>query len=215
MMSPERIRSFIESLEPECPQWLTDLEQQALADMVPIIRKETQQLLRFLVRYQKPEQILEVGTAVGFSALLMWEASGKSARITTIENYEKRIPIARENFAKNGADAQITLLEGDAAEVLKTLDGAYPMIFMDAAKGQYSAFLPDVLRLLSPGGLLITDNVLQDGDLLESRYAVTRRDRTIHARMRDYLYELMHSDVLDSTILNVGDGMALSVKKST
>ena len=213
MMSPERIRSFIESLEPECPQWLTDLEQQALADMVPIIRKETQQLLRFLVRYQKPEQILEVGTAVGFSALLMWEASGKSARITTIENYEKRIPIARENFAKNGADAQITLLEGDAAEVLKTLDGAYPMIFMDAAKGQYSAFLPEVLRLLSPGGLLITDNVLQDGDLLESRYAVTRRDRTIHARMRDYLYELMHSDVLDSTILNVGDGMALSVKK--
>ena len=215
MMSPERIRSFIESLEPECPQWLTDLEQQALADMVPIIRKETQQLLRFLVRYQKPEQILEVGTAVGFSALLMWEASGKSARITTIENYEKRIPIARENFAKNGADAQITLLKGDAAEVLKTLDGAYPMIFMDAAKGQYSAFLPEVLRLLSPGGLLITDNVLQDGDLLESRYAVTRRDRTIHARMRDYLYELMHSDVLDSTILNVGDGMALSVKKST
>ena len=215
MMSPERIRSFIESLEPECPQWLTDLERQALADMVPIIRKETQQLLRFLVRYQKPEQILEVGTAVGFSALLMWEASGKSARITTIENYEKRIPIARENFAKNGADAQITLLKGDAAEVLKTLDGAYPMIFMDAAKGQYSAFLPEVLRLLSPGGLLITDNVLQDGDLLESRYAVTRRDRTIHARMRDYLYELMHSDVLDSTILNVGDGMALSVKKST
>ena len=215
MMSPERIRSFIESLEPECPQWLTDLEQQALADMVPIIRKETQQLLRFLVRYQKPEQILEVGTAVGFSALLMWEASGKSARITTIENYEKRIPIARENFTKNGADAQITLLEGDAAEVLKTLDGAYPMIFMDAAKGQYSAFLPEMLRLLSPGGLLITDNVLQDGDLLESRYAVTRRDRTIHARMRDYLYELMHSDVLDSTILNVGDGMALSVKKST
>lgn len=215
MINAERIRSFIESLEPEAPQWLTDLERQAITDMVPIIRKETQQLLRFLVRYHKPEQILEVGTAVGFSALLMWEASGKSTRITTIENYEKRIPIARENFVKNGADAQITLLEGDAAEVLKTLDGTYPMVFMDAAKGQYSAFLPEVLRLLAPGGLLITDNVLQDGDLLESRYAVTRRDRTIHARMRDYLYELMHSDLLDSTILNVGDGMALSVKKLT
>ena len=203
MISAERIRSFIESLEPECPQWLTDLEQQAVADMVPIIRKETQQLLRFLVRYSKPEQILEVGTAVGFSALLMWEASGRTARITTIENYEKRIPIARANFVKNGAQ-----------EVLKTLDGTYPMIFMDAAKGQYSAFLPEVLRLLAPGGLLITDNVLQDGDLLESRYAVTRRDRTIHARMREYLYELMHSEMLDSTILNVGDGMALSVKKT-
>ncbi|MBR6157026.1 MAG: O-methyltransferase [Lachnospiraceae bacterium] len=214
MISAERIRSFIESLEPECPQWLTDLEQQAVADMVPIIRKETQQLLRFLVRYSKPEQILEVGTAVGFSALLMWEASGRTARITTIENYEKRIPIARANFVKNGADAQITLLEGDAQEVLTTLDGTYPMIFMDAAKGQYSAFLPEVLRLLAPGGLLITDNVLQDGDLLESRYAVTRRDRTIHARMREYLYELMHSEMLDSTILNVGDGMALSVKKT-
>ena len=155
MISAERIRSFIESLEPECPQWLTDLEQQAVADMVPIIRKETQQLLRFLVRYSKPEQILEVGTAVGFSALLMWEASGRTARITTIENYEKRIPIARANFVKNGADAQITLLEGDAQEVLKTLDGTYPMIFMDAAKGQYSAFLPEVLRLLAPGGLLV------------------------------------------------------------
>ncbi len=214
MISSERISSFIESLEPARPVWLDDLERQALADMVPIIRKETQQLLRFLVKYVNPEQILEVGTAVGFSALLMWEASGKKAQITTIENYEKRIPIARENFAKNGADAQITLLEGDAAEVLKTLDGQYRMIFMDAAKGQYSAFLPEVLRLLAPGGMLITDNVLQDGDLLESRYAVTRRDRTIHARMRDYLYELMHNELLDSTILNVGDGMALSVKKS-
>ena len=213
MISAERISSFIGSLEPEGPQWLEELREQALADAVPIIRTETQQLLRFLVKYHKPERILEVGTAVGFSALLMWEAAGRNIPVTTIENYEKRIPIARENFAKNGAAEQITLLEGDAAEVLRTLSGPYPMIFMDAAKGQSPAFLPEVTRLLSPGGLLITDNVLQDMDLPESRYAVTRRDRTIHARMRDYLYELMHSTVFDSTILNVGDGVALSVKK--
>jgi predicted O-methyltransferase YrrM len=164
VINAERIRSFIESLEPAHPQWLDDLERQAIEDQVPVIRKETQQLLRFLVKYINPEQILEVGTAVGFSALLMWEASGKRARITTIENYEKRIPIARENFVKNGADEQIKLLEGDAAEVLKTLEGTYSLVFMDAAKGQYSAFLPEVIRLLAPGGMLVTDNVLQDGD---------------------------------------------------
>ena len=214
MRGAERISSFIESLETERPQYLEDLETQALQDAVPIVRKETQQLLRFLVKYHKPQRILEVGTAVGFSALLMWEASERQAQITTIENYEKRIPIAKANFAKCGAQEQITLLEGDAAEVLKDLQGSYDLVFMDAAKGQYSAFLPEVLRLLKTGGLLITDNVLQEGDLLESRYAVVRRDRTIHARMREYLYELMHSEVLDSTVLNVGDGMALSVKKT-
>ena len=126
--------------------------------------------------------------------------------------YEKRIPLAKENFRRAGKQDQITLLEGDALELLKELTGPYDFIFMDAAKGQYIYFLSDILRLLAPGGLLVSDNVLQDGDILESRYAVTRRNRTIHSRMREYLYELKHNDLLQTDILPVGDGVTVSVR---
>ena len=212
MRRSDRIASFIESLQPALPDWLEDIESRAVKDDVPIIRKETAALLTFMVRTRRPARILEVGSATGYSALLMWNASGGSVKIDTIEKYEKRIPIAEENF-KNTAGDMITLYAGDAAEVLPTLTQEYDMIFMDAAKGQYLSFLPEVLRLLKSGGILITDNVLQEGDVMESRYAVCRRDRTIHSRMRDYLYELMHNEALESTILSGGDGMAISYKK--
>ena len=136
-----------------------------------------------------------------------------AAHITTIEKYEKRIPVARENFEKSGQKERITFLTEDAADVLPKLDGGYDFIFMDAAKGQYLSFLPEVKRLLAPGGVLLSDNVLQDGDILESRYAVTRRNRTIHARMREFLYEIKHDPELDTVILTVGDGVSISVKK--
>jgi len=209
----ERIASYIASLSVGNSELINQIEKEALEDQVPIIRKETQGLLRFLIHSFKPESILEVGAAVGFSSLFMWEASGKRTKITTIENYDKRIPVARANFERAGASKDITLIEGDAMEVLKELEGQYPFIFMDAAKAQYINYLPEVTRLLSDGGILITDNVLQDGDVLQSRYGVTRRDRTIHSRMREYLYELTHSDVYTTSIINCGDGMALSVKK--
>ncbi len=166
-----------------------------------------------LLLVKRPMRVLEVGTAVGFSALLMSEYLPEGAVITTIENYEKRIPIARENFRRAGKEEQITLLPGDAAEVLKTLEEPYDFIFMDAAKGQYIHFLPEVLRLLTPGGLLVSDNVMQDGSVIESRFCVERRDRTIHARMREYLYELKHHALLETSIVPLGDGVALSVKK--
>jgi predicted O-methyltransferase YrrM len=134
------------------------------------------------------------------------------ADITTIENYDKRIPIARENFVRFGKQDKIKLIEGDALKILPTLDGTYDFIFMDAAKGQYINYLPDILRLLSSGGILVSDNVLQDGDIIESKYAVVRRDRTIHTRMRDYLYELKHNDSLTTVILPVGDGITVSVR---
>ena len=136
----------------------------------------------------------------------------KDGRITTIEKYEKRIPIAKQNFKTAGREDKITLLEGDAAEILAELSQPFDFIFMDAAKGQYMHFLPDVLRLLAPGGLLVSDNVLQEGNIIESRYAVCRRDRTIHARMREYLYTLTHHDELETVVLPVGDGATLSVK---
>ncbi len=212
MIIDERLFTFINSFDRGNSKFLDELEQEAKRDYVPIIRKDMQNLLRFLLRLQRPVKILEVGTAVGFSALLMAENTAEECKITTIENYEKRIPIARENFKRGGMEHRITLLEGDATEILKELQGTYDFIFMDAAKGQYLNFLPDLLRLLAEDGMLVSDNVLQDGDLMESRYAVTRRNRTIHSRMRDYLYELKNNPMLENVILPVGDGVTVSIK---
>ena len=192
MIVDERLVTYINSLDTGNTAMLDQIEREATADYVPIIRKEMQSFLKFLLAMKKPARILEVGTAVGFSDILMAEYDPVPCQITTIENYEKRIPIARENFKRAGKEAQIALLEGDAAEVLKTLEGSYDFIFMDAAKGQYIHFLPEILRLLAKDGVLVSDNVLQDGDVIESRFAVTRRNRTIHKRMREYLYTLTH-----------------------
>ncbi len=213
MIVDERIITFINSLETENSKIIEEIEREALETHVPIIRKEMQSFLKVLLTIQKPMSILEVGTAVGFSALLMSEHSPRGSKITTIENYEKRIPLARKNFKRAEKEDQITLIEGDAIEVLKTLDGSYDFIFMDAAKGQYIHYLPEVLRLLSSKGTLVSDNVLQDGEIVESRFAVERRNRTIHSRMREYLYELKHHEDLVTSILPLGDGVAISTKK--
>ena len=213
-ITDERLTAFINSLDTGNPAYLNELEKEARETNVPIIRTETQSLLRTLIAVNRPERILEVGTAVGFSALCMSEYAPEGCQITTIEKYEKRIPVALENFRRCGKSGCIQLLAEDAAVALKKLKGSYDFIFMDAAKGQYMNFLPDVLRLLRTGGLMVSDNVLQDGDILESRYAVTRRNRTIHARMREYLYELKHNPLLVTSVLPVGDGVAVSVKVS-
>lgn len=213
MIVDERLVTYINSLDAGNTAMLDQIEREATADYVPIIRKEMQSFLKFLLAMKKPARILEVGTAVGFSAILMAEYDPVPCQITTIENYERRIPIARENFKRAGKEAQIALLEGDAAEVLKTLEGPYDFIFMDAAKGQYIHFLPEILRLLEKDGVLVSDNVLQDGDVIESRFAVTRRNRTIHKRMREYLYTLTHSEELVTAVLPVGDGITLSTRR--
>ncbi len=212
MAADDRITAFIDSLDRGNTPFLDELEQYAISEQVPIIRKSTQSLLKFLVTYAKPKSILEVGTAIGFSALLMSEYAPPDCRITTIEKYGKRIPVARENFRRAEKENAITLLKGDAMELLPTLEGGFDLIFMDAAKGQYIHFLPEILRLLNAGGLLVSDNVLQEGDIVESRFAVTRRNRTIHARMREYLYELKHHPKLETVILPAGDGVTLSTK---
>ena len=213
MIVEERMRTFINSLDAGNTPFLDELECSALSEGVPIIRKEMQSFIKTLLALKKPQRILEVGTAVGFSTLLMCEYSQPEMHITTIENYEKRIPKARENFRRAGRESQITFLEGDAGQILKELSGSYDLIFMDAAKGQYIHYMPEAVRLLVDGGILMSDNVLQDGDIIESRFAVERRNRTIHSRMRDYLYELKHSNVLETSIIPLGDGVALSIKK--
>ena len=214
MIVEERLVTYLHSLEQENSEILEENEQEALRDSVPIIRKEMQSFLKVLLAIKRPTRILEVGTAVGFSALLMSEYAPEECTITTIENYEKRIPIARENFKRAGKEQKITLIEGDAMEVLTELSGPYDFIFMDAAKGQYIAYLPEVLRILEPDGVLVSDNVLQDGNIIESRFAVERRDRTIHSRMREYLYTLKHHPDLETSIIPLGDGTAVSVKRN-
>lgn len=212
MIVDERTVAFINSLDPGNTPFLNEIEKEAKETNVPIIRTEMQSFIKLLLAMKKPASILEIGCAIGFSTLLMSEYAPEGCRITTIEKYEKRIPIAKENFKRAGKEDCITLLEGDAQDWLKKLDGTYDFIFMDAAKGQYINFLPDILRLMKGGSLLLSDNVLQDGDVIQSRYAVTRRNRTIHTRMRDYLYELKHHPQLKTAILPVGDGLTLSVK---
>ncbi len=209
----DRLTTFIDSLNWQLPEYLKEVERLALAEEVPIIRRSMQSLLIFLMGARQPEKMLEIGTAVGFSGMLLCHHAGENARLDTIEKVPQRIRAARENFARYGMDGRITLWEGDAAEVLEEMVAQgrnYDFIFMDAAKGQYLRFLPDILALLEPGGMLVTDNVLQGGDVLQSRYAITKRDRTIHKRMRQYLYTLTHSQGLNTVILPVGDGVTLT-----
>ncbi|MFR8546976.1 MAG: O-methyltransferase [[Clostridium] scindens] len=205
--------TYIHSLETPEEPIIEQIEQEAKETFVPIIRKETQSFLKVLLLMKKPVRVLEVGTAIGYSAILMSHYLPKDGRITTIEKYEKRIPIARENFSRAAVADRITLLEGDALEIMKSLEEPFDFIFMDAAKGQYIHYLPEAIRLLAPEGVLMSDNVLQDGDVIESRFAVERRNRTIHSRMREYLYELKHNERLQTSILPLGDGVALSIKK--
>ena len=217
MITENRLTTYINSLAQGDGSLIETIAENAVKNRVPIIRRETASLLKTMVTLVAPNRILEVGTAVGYSALLMASVMPKECRITTIEKYEKRIPIAKENIRRANREEDIELIEGDAADVLRELadrqPDSYDFIFMDAAKGQYLNFLPDIMKLLTAGGLLISDNVLQDGDIIESRYAVTRRNRTIHARMRDYLYELTHSEQLTTSILPMGDGITISVRK--
>ncbi len=214
MIVDERFVTYINSLSGGNTKLLEEIETEALGTDVPVIRKETQECLKLFLAMKKPERILEVGTAVGFSAILMKTYNPADCTITTIENYEKRIPIARTNFRRAGVEESVTLLEGDAARVLEQLREPYDLIFMDAAKGQYIHFLPHVVRLLKADGVLISDNILQDGDIIESRYAVIRRNRTIHRRMRQYLYELTHHEQLVTAVFPVGDGITVSSKKA-
>lgn len=213
MITGERITAYLNSLDPGDGPLLEGIREEAVKNRVPIIRRETAALLKTMIALKQPQNVLEVGTAVGYSALLMARVMPEAARITTIEKFEKRIPAARENFRRAGMEERITLLEGDAGDILGRLSGTFDFIFMDAAKGQYIHWLPDIVRLLAPGGLLMSDNVLQDGTIVESRYAVERRERTIHERMREYLYALKHMEEFETSILPVGDGVALSVRK--
>jgi len=216
MIVEPRLVEYLNSLERELPEHLAKLEAYAIEHEVPIIRKEAQSLLLFLMELKRPKRILEVGTAIGFSASLLCEYMPEDCQLTTIEKVPMRIVEAEKNLAALKRSSDITFLTGDAEQVLKELreqGNQYDFVFMDAAKAQYMSFLAQILPMLPKGALLVTDNVLQEGSIVESKYSITRRDRTIHMRMREYLYELKHNDCLTTSIVAVGDGMALSVKR--
>ena len=213
MIVDNRITEYLHSLETSRGELLDTIEKKAIEDGVPIIRSETAALLRSLTAALRPENILEIGTAVGYSALQMCQVMPANCHITTIEKYEKRIPEAKENFRKAGEESRITFLEGDADMWLKELKGKqFDLVFMDAAKGQYLNWLPLLLDLMPVGAVLISDNVLQDGDVVQSRFAVQRRKRTIHSRMREYLYELKHMEEFETAVIPIGDGVTISTR---
>ena len=213
MLTDARMTAFINAMDRGHTPFLEELFAEACRDHVPVIRREMQSFLKTLMVMQRPERILEIGTATGFSAILMAAYNPAPCRILTIENYEKRIRAAGENIRRSGFAKQITLLEGDAADRLRELTDPFDFIFLDAAKGQYIRFLPELLRLMHPGSVLLADNVLQGGDILESRFIVERRCRTIHRRMREFLLALKRDSLLETSVLPLGDGAALSVMR--
>lgn len=216
MVEHERFECFLESIPDGLPEHIIELELKNIRDGVPIIRKGSQRLIRFMLDLKKPLNVLEVGTATGFSAIFMLEFLNKKAKITTIEKMEERAAKAEENFKKFDKNKQINLIKGDATDILSELiskNKTYDFIFMDAAKGQYIHFFENIKKLLISGGMLITDNMLQEGRLLDSRYTVVRRDRTIHSRMREYVNVLLTDKEFETMLLESGDGMAVSIKK--
>lgn len=209
----ERVVTYIRSLDRPNSPLCEAIEKEARDEDVPIIRKELESFLHTMIAVKKPKRILEVGAAVGYSALVMAQWMPEDCRITTIELDEERIRKAKRNFVR-ADEKRITLLEGDAAKILPTLTGPYDLIFMDAAKGQYLHFLPELVRLLEEGAVMISDNILQDGELIESRYGVIRRNRTIHSRMREYVYAIKNHPDLVTSIVPLGDGIAVTVKET-
>ena len=213
MIIDQNITTYIHSLAKDNPQAIEQIRRAAEDEGIPIIRREMESFLRTLLRIKAPQSILEIGAGVGYSALFMATNTPSYCHITTIENYPPRIEKAKKNIEQTGMKGRVTLIADDAAKVIAGLDGGYDFIFLDSAKGQYMDMLPHILRLLDKDGLLLADNVLQDGSLVRSRFAHARRQRTIHKRMRDFVWTVMHCDELESTLITIGDGVTLSCKK--
>ncbi|NCC15511.1 MAG: O-methyltransferase [Clostridia bacterium] len=212
-VTDETMNTFLRTIQPMYDGALGEVQREANAAEVPIIPLETARCMSVLLSIKKPKHILEIGTAIGFSAGLMSRYLQPGGTITTIDRFEVMLKDARPNIKRMGLENIVTILEGDAADILPTLEGPYDVIFLDAAKGQYHSFLPHCLRLMPVGGLLIVDDVLQGGTIAQTRYSVPRRQRTIHKRLRAFLWEITHNEALETSIIPIGDGMALCYKR--
>lgn len=209
-----RVADFIESLLANEDNDIFELKEYAKNNDVPIIRDETKQFLRMMLENKKPKKILEIGTAIAYSTLIMHKMC-RDAEIVTIEDYPPRIEEAKKNIDKYFDKTKITLIEKDASVYLDEVNEkeSFDFIFLDAAKGQYINWLAKLKTLLREGGVLIADNIFKDGEILESKFLIKKRDRTIHKRMRDYLHTITNDKELNSYIYNLGDGISVSIKK--
>ena len=207
------LENYLNNLLPKVDGELGLLQQKSYDEGVPIIPNEVVRFISVLLSIKKPKKILEIGCAVGFSSSFMSNFLQEDGYITTIERYPVMIEKAKANIKSLNLENKITLIEGDANDVLKTLDDEYDVIFMDAGKGQYINILPDVYRLLKIGGIIIADDILQNGDVAKPKEEIVKRQRTIHYRLNDFLYEITHNKCLDTSILTIGDGVAICYKK--
>ena len=203
---------YLNTIQAQYSGTLAQIQKEALEAEVPIVRHETARFLSTILSIIKPKNILEIGTAVGFSSCLMAQYLQEDGKITTIDRYPIMIEKAKINIAKMELADTINIIEGNAIEVLPTLKEEYDFIFMDCAKAQYINLLPYCIKLLKVGGILITDDVLQGGDVAKDRLELPRRQRTTHTRLREFLETISNSDNLESSIIPVGDGIAMCHK---
>ncbi len=214
MLTDDYLQNYLKEVLPMCDGILGEIQKISYEQDVPIIPNEVVRLLSFILSIKKPKRILEIGAAVGFSSGLMSKFLSDGGKITTIDRFDIMIEQFRENRKKMGLEDKIELIEGNACVVLPRLSEKFDVIFLDAAKGQYIQMLPDCIRLLETGGILIADDVLQNGNIAKKREEIPRRQRTIHTRMRNFLWEITHNDALETSILTIGDGVALCCKVS-
>ena len=206
------ISKYIRLIQHKYDGVLGDIQEEALSMEIPIIPHETARFLSTLLTIKRPKEVLEIGTAVAFSAGLMCRYLQPDGHVTTIDRYELMLKDARKNIKRLGLEDKIKIIQDDAANVLPALQGPYDFIFLDAAKGQYIQFLPHILRLMPIGGVFVADDVLQGGNIAKSRFSLERRQRTIHKRMRNFLWDISHLDCLESSIIPIGDGIVLCTK---
>ncbi|GGE25732.1 O-methyltransferase [Streptococcus himalayensis] len=204
----EEIVSFMRTRQKPVSGGLKELESFAQRENIPIIPHETVAYFRFLLESLAPKQILEIGTAIGFSALLMAEHA-PHAKITTIDRNEEMIGLAKENFARFDVRKQITLLEGDAVDILGTLEDSYDFVFMDSAKSKYVVFLPEILKRLKTGGIIVIDDVFQGGDVAKDIADIRRGQRTIYRGLHSLFEETLDVPHLTATLVPLGDGLLL------
>ena len=211
MITNLKVLEYLDIISPVNSQAVEEIRSVAKENYIPIIKRDTENLLKFVLKMQNPKSILEIGCAVGYSAIIMLENS--DADIVTVEKMPERVEEAKKNIKYANLEDRAKIIEGDAGEILERLvneNKKFDFIFMDAAKAQYITWLPTVKALLKDKGIIFSDNCLQEGDLLESSFAIRKRDKTIHKRMRDYIYLLLHDEDLESWIFSIGDGVLLS-----
>lgn len=211
MITNPKVLEYLDIISPVNSKVIEEIRVEAKRNYIPIIKRDTENFLKFVLKMQNPGSILEIGCAVGYSAAVMLENS--DADIVTVEKMPERVEEAKRNIKYADFESRASILEGDAGEILKSLADKgekFDFIFMDAAKAQYITWLPVVKKLLKESGMIFSDNCLQEGDLAESSFAIRKRDKTIHKRMREYIYLLLHDETLESWIFSIGDGVLLS-----